>query len=69
MLKVEVRKGNLTKAITILSKKVKEDGDLRRATERAEFQTARERLKIKQRRARKWKKVEREDEEFVKNMS
>lgn len=69
MLKVEVRKNNVFKAITILNKKVKEDGDLRRSMERAEFISKSERQRIKRRRAKKYRKIEREDEELIKNMS
>lgn len=67
MIKVEVRKNNVSKAITILNKRVKEDGDLRRSVERSEFIGKSERLRVKRRRARKYKHVEREDEEYIKN--
>jgi hypothetical protein len=66
---VEVRKNNVIKAISILSKKVKEEGDLRRSIERSEFIPKSERKRIKSRRARKYKHVEREDEEYYKNNS
>jgi len=66
---VEVRKNNIIKAIAILSKRVKEEGDLRRSMQRSEFVPKSERARIKSRRARKHKHVEREDEEYYKNNS
>jgi len=68
-MQVEVRKGNVNKAIIILNKKVREDGDLRRSVERTEFIGKSERRRLKRIRARKWKKVEREDQELIENMS
>lgn len=53
MLKVEVRKGNVSKAITLLNKKVKEDGTLRLSMERSTFTPKSERKRIKSKRARK----------------
>jgi ribosomal protein S21 len=38
-MEVIVRKNNVNKAIAILNKKIREDGDLRRATERAHFES------------------------------
>jgi ribosomal protein S21 len=38
-MEVIVRKNNVNKAIAILNKKVREDGDLRRVTERAHFES------------------------------
>ena len=69
MTKVEVRKNNVFKAITILNKRVKEDGDLRRFVERSEFIPKSERKRIKSRKARKYRRVERQDEEYFENMS
>lgn len=39
MTEVLVRKNNINKAIAILNKKIRECGDLRRATERAHFES------------------------------
>lgn len=38
-MEVIVRKNNVNKAIAILNKKIREDGDLRRVTERAHFES------------------------------
>ncbi len=54
MIQVEVRKGNVSKAITLLNKKVKEEGTLRLSVERAHFIPKSERKRIKSKRARKY---------------
>lgn len=56
MLRVDVRKNNIAKAISILNRKVKEDGDLRRVVERSVFLPKSTRARIKTRRAQKYKK-------------
>ena len=56
MIRVEVRKGNIAKAISIFNKRVKEDGDLRRVVERSEFVPKSERRRIKSRKAAKYKR-------------
>lgn len=57
MTEVIVRKNNVNKAIALLNKKVREDGDLRRVTERAHFESKglkkRKRLAKARMRARK----------------
>lgn len=65
MTEVIVRKNNVNKAIALLNKKVREDGDLRRATERAHFQSKglkrRQRLAKAKVRARKEALARQED--------
>jgi|688.fasta_scaffold377113_1 ribosomal protein S21 len=46
MPEVNVRKNNVTKAITILNKKIREDGDLKRVVDRRYFQSKGERRRM-----------------------
>jgi ribosomal protein S21 len=54
MITIEVRKGNVSKAIVLLNKKVKEDGTLRLSVERSTFTPKSERKRLKSKRARKY---------------
>jgi ribosomal protein S21 len=47
MIEVIVRKNNVNKAIAILNKKVREDGDLRRVVERQHYETKSQRRRKK----------------------
>lgn len=64
-MEVIVRKNNVSKAWALLSKKLREDGDLRRVIERMEFKTKgekrREALKRSKMRVAKQMREERED--------
>jgi ribosomal protein S21 len=52
MIEVIVRKNNVNKAIAILNKKVREDGDLRRVIERKYHETKSERRRKKMAKAK-----------------
>jgi ribosomal protein S21 len=52
MIEVIVRKNNVNKAIAILNKKVREDGDLRRVMERQHYETKSQRRRKKMAKAK-----------------
>jgi ribosomal protein S21 len=52
MIEVIVRKNNVNKAIAILNKKVREDGDLRRVMERQHHETRSQRRRKKMAKAK-----------------